>query len=430
MTHIFLLLEIDVDYLFTGVLRTLLLPLALIPLTILTAAASGSAGDYRGSFVSIDIAEDKISARLDQVPMMAVLGRIASFPRFEVYLNGRIDSTVSCDLKGLSVRHGIKQILNDYHYVLERSVSFSGDRTEEFRYTLWIHGDQHAASIGDPASLPKSSPAAGDTPSNTDLLSSENPDHRLRALDALGDESSNVPTAVQIDLFTPLLWDPSIAVREAATDSISLIDEPYAISLVEQQLHDSSPAVRETAIDALESLGISAIEPLSMVMHSDRDPNLRQSAVFAIANIGGEAAARALNRAWNRSDSSLRPVILEALTWMPAELSEPLVLLAMGHRDAATRRLAVYAADEIATDKLLAAISGAVSDDDVGVRDAAREVFSDCRNEQPPRFGVGELYWHRKEPDVLRRHQHTPIGFPGRHAHAKPHGTLPSHIDD
>jgi beta-lactamase regulating signal transducer with metallopeptidase domain len=168
-------------------------------------------------------------------------------------------------------------------------------------------------------------------------LEDEDEDVRSAALNALGNFERGVPPAP----IRRLLDSPDPEVRAQAVGILGDMKDRASIPTVTRLVLDTEEEVRQRALHALEEMDAPIAEELVGGVLDDRSADLRQTA----ASIAGErrmvTLVPKLITLLDDAAGDVREQAAHALTEMKTEASHRALRLAITHRDARVRRIAV-----------------------------------------------------------------------------------------
>jgi HEAT repeat protein len=237
-------------------------------------------------------------------------------------------------------------------------------------------------------------------------LGDADPDERVVLLSLLP------PTVdeARIRPLVPLLSDPDDEVRAATAEALArapaetalplLVAEldrkgvapevvralgslgPVACGALTPLLRDPSAAVRSAAAVALaRCAGPEIVDPIRAAYGSEDEPEVRQALLRTLGRAGGEGTVELLATVARSEDRSERIAAIEALGLTESPAAVPQLEAAL-HRSAAETQAALRALADIGDETAAAAIAGCLGSDNVETRRAATRAAS--RTSVPP----------------------------------------------
>lgn len=193
-------------------------------------------------------ADDRLTARVQDVPLGRVLDEIARTTGLTVVRHVALDQPVSAEFYQLSLERGLRRILRHRSFVLEYALSRPR--------TLWIlpQGEEEHAFEHRIVERTDTTSFGKDIAQISTLeatLKGGDAEQREEAALALG-ESGHAHAVAPLTL---ALADEDEDVREAAVVSLAEIGGAEAVQALVIALRDENPRVREEAVDALGEIG-------------------------------------------------------------------------------------------------------------------------------------------------------------------------------
>jgi hypothetical protein len=193
----------------------------------------------------IRVNQDTITIDVQDMPLGIIFGEIERHGgvRFEAPLSIS-EELVSATFDSLPIKQGIKQLLTDYDYMMDRRPSGAGEQGS----TLVVHVlGQSTREARQPTPLP------GSTASQPE----EDPEEAAwQRADELNELTDDADTATVIAAVEQAIHDPHFAVRETALEVVEMMEEEEAPAhlVAEVALRDASPELRASALDVLDLL--------------------------------------------------------------------------------------------------------------------------------------------------------------------------------
>lgn len=141
------------------------------------------------------------------------------------------------------------------------------------------------------------------------LLSSDDSDVRQHAANILGDMKDRA----SIPALTTLIADPNADVRQQALHSLDEMEAPIDESTIGRALDDVSSEVRQTATSVAGERRMTTLVPALIKMLEDPVGDVREGAAEALTEMRTEASHRALRMAITHRDARVRRVAVEYL---------------------------------------------------------------------------------------------------------------------
>lgn len=168
-------------------------------------------------------------------------------------------------------------------------------------------------------------------------LEDEDPDVRHAALDALGNFERGVPPAP----IRRLLAATDANVRANAARLLGEMKDRGSIPAITALLADADEDVRHDALHALEEMDAPVEDATIGRVLEDPSPEVRQTAAHFAGERRMVSLVPTLIRMMDDASGEVRETAAEALTEMRTEASHRALRLAITHRDARVRRVAV-----------------------------------------------------------------------------------------
>ena len=157
------------------------------------------------------------------------------------------------------------------------------------------------------------------------FLGHDDIDIRYKAVKALGDLGTNIPTG-QVKLILGKLFhaseDPEPRIRSHAAFELGSLGNREAVPILIAALDDKDPGVREDIIHALGKLQDKAAIPSLSACLDDPNSKIREKAIEALEKIGTNNSTLTLCLALRDQEASVRASALKALTRINDNLLE------------------------------------------------------------------------------------------------------------
>lgn len=141
------------------------------------------------------------------------------------------------------------------------------------------------------------------------LLGSPSAETRSSAIRML----ANMKDRASIPGITQLTADPDADVRQCALEALDELDAPVADAIVGRALEDRSPDVRQTATHMAGERRLVSLVPALISMLEDTNGNVRESAAEALTEMRTDASHRALRLAITHRDAKVRRIAVSYL---------------------------------------------------------------------------------------------------------------------
>lgn len=141
------------------------------------------------------------------------------------------------------------------------------------------------------------------------LLSHEDPEFRSEAAHMLG----HLKDRASIPAIAALLVDVSDDVRYHALEALDEMEAPIEEGTVGRSLEDSSPEIRQAAAELAGDRRMTSLVPTLIRMLEDTSGEVRESAAEALTEMRTEASHRALRMALTHRDARVRKIAVEYL---------------------------------------------------------------------------------------------------------------------
>jgi HEAT repeat protein len=276
------------------------------------------------SGLAVTVLDGRLSVRLDEAPLEAVLEAIAAQADVRIMLHGDPGAVRPQAFADLPLDTGIRRLAGERRLMMVFRPS--GDRDEPGRLQeVWVYGDPRS---GDPSSRlltrtlgnaakaptppsPERTPAAPALPSYQEL-STRDKAGRLAAIRALARQQDEATIEV---LSALLAHDPDDTVRRIAATALGNIGGESAVPAFEVALTDRDVEVRVQAMRSLHIIrGEAAAASIGEVALGDADPGLRRQAISLLATLRSDEARSTVELAASDPDDSVRQAAEEALT--------------------------------------------------------------------------------------------------------------------
>ena len=241
--------------------------------------------------VQLTVQGDRVSAKITQAPLGAVLAELARQAGLTVYITSSdATQTVSANFEALSLTEGIKRILQERSYTLISAPTFSAEGKPGAQRVVKIRvlstGEAYTTLTGSQVEEPAGSPPPPAL-HNADALAQlkrdalEAPDAKTRvaALEALAEqqkEGDNLATVV-----VPALRDAAPEVRREALrmlDTVVPAEQGLVNYIAEMAQTDASPQLRATALGYLAQIQGSETQSYLQQALQDPDPTVSERA--------------------------------------------------------------------------------------------------------------------------------------------------------
>lgn len=249
----------------------------------------------------------KLSARIKEVPLGAVLDRLARLVPLRIYYKGPVwNQKVSATFNDLSLEEGIKRVLSGTSYVLNRKPSDTKAGKEQAAYTIEIRIATSNTGVAAPAESKTQSSAAPQKALDP---------ARARSLQTLTEQA---------------LHAPDVQKRIVALETLhGEYSEEEALPTLVRALQDKSETVRLTALrllsDATASEGGEPVPygPIASLATQDTSPEVRRLALKLASDIDEGASTELLKQATADPDpriSRVARVLLKVRSLGPPQL--------------------------------------------------------------------------------------------------------------
>lgn len=141
------------------------------------------------------------------------------------------------------------------------------------------------------------------------LLEHEDPEVRQQAIEIL----SNLRDRSSIPTITRLVIDPDAEVRHQALHALEELDAPIADELVARVLSDRSAELRQAGAQIAGDRVLVSLVPALIALLEDASSEVRETAAHALTEMRTEASHRALRMAITHRDARVRRIAVEYL---------------------------------------------------------------------------------------------------------------------
>lgn len=212
-----------------------------------------------------------------------------------------------------------------------------------------------------------------------DELNSPDAKARKDAIHSLGQSLILREIPAAIPPLIEALFDEDPEIRYLAAKSLRYAKDQRTVTPLNACLLDVDPKVRQEAVEGLRRRRDPRIlDPLVHCLQDD-SPGVRRTAACALGELGDQAARDALEQCKNDDDRDVRDAAARSLGMLgPDPRTDPHILIRS--RDPIKRSTALAALGEGRDEADLELITGALNDEDAGVRRTAAEALCGFSN--------------------------------------------------
>jgi len=278
---------------------------ALIPLLILAFAQSALA-NAEPATLSLYCKDNRLTVSAKDVPLRAVLEKIAQQAGISIVLKGSAENRVSAEFSGIGIEEGIRRLTRGLSCVFLYDLKGGSTATWEMISVFLFAetGDQRVTTFAPGSSL------EGPVTSGSEAILADSDEEGIdrlcvAAMDNEGAFSQLAELAIGGE-------DSEIRVR--AVEALDRLGNERTRNPLIQALEDENAEVRVASVRALADFRDEKVtRALARAALEDDNPSVREEAVFALAQVGGKNATEALERALTDRVEFVRRVAAEAL---------------------------------------------------------------------------------------------------------------------
>jgi hypothetical protein len=282
--------------------------------------AGGAAGEspVAGPDLAVTVADGRLSVRVDEVPLDAVLEAIAAQTEVAITIRGDPGTVRPQAFADLLLEAGIRRLAGERGLMMV--FARPDDRSEPGRLReVRVYADLRSDDLARPhgpltrtlGRLAKERPPAPEPPSYQDLAKKDKSE-RLAAIRGLARQKDEA--AIEV-LGALLAHDPDGTVRRIAATALGNIGGEDAATALESALADQDVEVRIQAMRGIYVIGHeAAAESLGELALGDADPELRRQAVHLLATLRSDEARSTIDLAASDPADSVRQAAEEVLT--------------------------------------------------------------------------------------------------------------------
>jgi hypothetical protein len=291
-------------------------------LAVLLAAVA--VGPVRGSARQggrlVSIADNRLNATLDRVPLRDVLAALAREAPFKISIKGEVETEpVSISLHDIELEQGLRRLLRGTSYAMtyEPASSASASPDKPRLVELVVFGsdkaapDSHIQSMGGTDKAMPLTQGKGSQPLGT-IKATPLRNHR--------DVPASTPTDPSPEQHFSAADDPGQRVE--ALRMLGQQRSPDLETTLGSALDDPQEEVRATALEVLRDTGSAVpVERITRLAHEDGNAQLRIDALALLADQAPDAAWEALEAALQDAEPTVREHaerLLEEVESLPA----------------------------------------------------------------------------------------------------------------
>jgi hypothetical protein len=275
--------------------------------------------------LAVTVADGRLSVRLGEAPLEAVLEAIAAQTDVAITVRGDPGTVHAQAFADLPLDAGIRRLAG-----ARRLLMFfrdEGDRRAVPRLiAVRVYGDRPAADLARARPLTRTLGKAAQKPTPTpgppappppgyQELASKDKTSRLGAIRGLARQADEAALEM---LGALAAHDADATVRRIAATALGNIGGEAVVPALEAALADADVEVRIQAMRGLHAIDPeAAAAPLGELVLGDPDPGLRRQAINLLATLRGEEAHATVELAASDPDDSVRQVAEKALTRPP-----------------------------------------------------------------------------------------------------------------
>jgi hypothetical protein len=276
--------------------------------------AAGAALD-----LAVTVADGRLSVRLDETPLEAVLEAIAAQADVAITVRGDPGTVRPQEFADLPLDAGIRRLAGERGLLMVFTPADDQGAPGHLR-EIRVYGEPRSddgararpltRTLGRVAKEP---PAAGaPPPPDYEALAKKSKGERLMAIRGLARHGGEA--AIEV-LGALLAHDPDATVRRIAATALGNVGGEAVIPALEAALADPDVEVRIQAMRGVHVInGEAAAAPLGELALRDADPGLRRQAVHLLAALRSDEARSTVELAASDPDESVRQAAEEALT--------------------------------------------------------------------------------------------------------------------
>jgi hypothetical protein len=267
--------------------------------------------------LTVTVAEGRLSVRVAEAPLEAVLEAIAAQTDVAITIRGDPGTVRSQAFADLPLDLGIRRLAGERGLMM--MFARADDRGAPGRLQeVRVYGDRPSDDVARPRhpltrTLGRiaAEPPRLEPPSYEELAKKGKPE-RLMTLRMLARQQDDAAIAI---LGALAAQDPDATVRRIAATALGNIGGETAAAALEPALADADVEVRIQAMRGLHVIGgEAAAGPLGELALGDVDPGLRRQAVHLLATLRSDAAWSTIELTSSDPDASVREAAEEALS--------------------------------------------------------------------------------------------------------------------
>ena len=174
---------------------------------------------------------------------------------------------------------------------------------------------------------------------------------------------------------TPLINDPSEAVREAAAEALVNIGDSSAADLFRTYISDENPSIRSYCAAGLARINDTSSTPLLVAALSDSNPSVRTSAISALGQLKAKEALNPIIQIFY-DDPELEPRVaaVEAISLIDTTFTSTFILDGMKSKNIVLKKAAISASARYPKNKeVMTSLAGILSDKESAIKALALE---------------------------------------------------------
>jgi HEAT repeats len=268
--------------------------------------------------LSVTVAEGRLSVRVAEAPLEAVLEAIAAQTDVAITIRGDPGTVRPQAFADLPLDLGIRRLAGERGLMM--MFARANDRGAPGRLReVRVYGDRPSDDVARPrhpltrtlGRIAAEPPPRLEPPSYEELAKKGKAE-RLMTLRILARQQDDAAIAL---LGALAAQDPDATVRRIAATALGNIGGETAAAALEPALADADVEVRIQAMRGLHVIsGEAAAGPLGELAVGDADPGLRRQAVHLLATLRSDAAWSTVELASSDPDASVREAAEEALS--------------------------------------------------------------------------------------------------------------------
>lgn len=271
------------------------------------------------SDLTVTVVDGRLTVRLDETPLEAVLEAIAAQTDLRITIRGDPGMVRPQEFSDLPLEAGIRRLTGERGLMMV--FARAGDRGEPERLQqVRVYGDQRSGAITRSRRPPTRTLGKEPTPATLERtpeppsyqeLAAKDKGERLVAIRGLARRKDDAALEA---LGALLAHDPDHTVRRIAATALSNIGDEAAAAALEAALSDSDTEVRIQAMRGLRVInGEAAAAPLSELALGDAEPELRRQAIHLLATLRSDEARSTVELAASDPDDAVRAAAEEVL---------------------------------------------------------------------------------------------------------------------